>query len=57
MRSENESLKANVNTTDQQLQEQLAEAREKINELQNIISQGTTGLLIFHIFLKFLSSL
>ena len=44
-----------MNSSDIQLKQQLAEEREKINELQNIIDQGNAGLLQSNIFFNFLS--
>ena len=44
IKSEYDLFKENVNTTDVELKQQLAEEREKTNELQNIINQGITGL-------------
>jgi predicted nuclease with TOPRIM domain len=56
-KSEYDLLKENLNTANLELKQQLVDEREKINELQNIISQGTIGMFTFHIILKFLSSL
>jgi hypothetical protein len=57
IKSEYDSFKENTDTTNTQLKQQLEDEREKINELQNIISQATIGLFTFHIILKFLSFL
>ena len=44
IKSEYDMLKQNFDTTDLQLKQQLAEERERVNELQNIIDEKMIGL-------------
>ena len=56
IKTEYDLFKENVNTTDVQLKQQLAEERERVNELQSIINQGTTGSFLLNILFNFFLS-